>query len=105
MNGLLRTGEDGTRFIDYLGASENEFEAFEDYLSFIGRHAALIRQNLVASHRPAIRRKYLWLARYHNDIVSQIRMRFETGELSADNFIAIVKRDASAVLDELVLHC
>jgi hypothetical protein len=104
VNGLLREGEDGTRFIDYLGASENEFDAFEDYLAFVGRHAALIRQNLAASHKPTIRRKYLWLARYHNDIVSRIHSRFAAGELSAENFLAAFQRDAAEVLDELIVH-
>lgn len=104
VNGLLRTGEDGTRFIDYLGASENEFEMFDDYLAFLGRHAELIRQNLSASHRPAIRRKYLWLARYHNDIVAQIRLRFESGELCAETFLALTGREPAAVLDELLVQ-
>lgn len=52
VNGLLRTGDDETRFTDYLFASENEFDAFEDYIFFFGRHAALIRKNLAAPHRP-----------------------------------------------------
>ncbi|WCK05864.1 MULTISPECIES: hypothetical protein [Agrobacterium] len=104
VNRLLRIGEDGTRFIDYLGASEDEYDAFEDYIAFLDRHAALIRLNLAEVRKPTIRRKYLWLASYHNDIVSQIRLRFEAGELSAVNFLALVGREAADVLGELIVH-
>ncbi|WP_245285061.1 MULTISPECIES: hypothetical protein [Agrobacterium] len=101
---LLRTGEDGTRFIDYLGASEDEHDAFEDYVAFLDRHAALIRQNLAEAYKASIRRKYLWLARYHNDIVSEIRSRFGAGQLSAANFLAVVGKEATVVLDELIVR-
>lgn len=104
VNGLLRTGEDGTLFIDYLGASESEFEVFEDYLALLERHANIIRQNLTASHRAAIRRKYLWLARYHNDIVSLVPLRFGSGDLSAENFLAVTGKDAAGVLDGLIVN-
>ncbi len=104
VNRLLRTGEDGTRFIDYLGASEDEHDAFEDYVAFLDRHAALIRQNLAEAYKSSIRRKYLWLARYHNDIVSEIRSRFDAGQLSAANFLAVVGRAATDVLDELIVR-
>lgn len=104
VNRLLRTGEDGTRFIDYLGASEDEHDAFEDYVAFLDRHAALIRQNLAEAYKSSIRRKYLWLARYHNDIVSEIRSRFDAGQLSAANFLAVVGREATDVLDELIVR-
>ncbi len=105
VNGLLRIGEDGTRFIDYLAASEGEFDTFQGYLAFVGRHAALIRQNLAQAHKPTIRRKYLWLARYHNDVVSQLRIRFEQGELSAANFLAAFEIEAAEFLDELLVTC
>ncbi|MBX5273205.1 hypothetical protein HJB99_31945 [Rhizobium sp. NLR17b] len=101
---LLRTGEDGARFIDYLGASEDEHDAFEDYVAFLDRHAALIRQNLAEAYKASIRRKYLWLARYHNDIVSEIRSRFDAGQLSAANFRAVVGKEATDVLDELIVR-
>lgn len=104
VNRLLRTGEDGTRFIDYLGASEDEHDAFEDYVAFLDRYAALIRQNLAEAYKASIRRKYLWLARYHNDIVSEIRSRFDAGQLSAANFLAVVGRAATDVLDELIVR-
>ncbi|MCD2180302.1 hypothetical protein [Rhizobium sp. C1] len=104
VNSLLRTGEDGTRFIDYLGASESEFDTFEGYLRFVERHATLIRENLAASHRPTVRRKYVWLARYHNEVVAQIRRKFEVGELSTDSFRAVFERDANEMLAELLVR-
>ncbi len=52
VDGLLRIGEDGTRFIDYLGASEGEFDTLGNYLAFMEKHADLIRRNLGTAHKP-----------------------------------------------------
>ncbi len=101
---LLRVGEDGTRFIDYLRASESEFDEFESYLTFLKRHAALIRENLASDHRPTIRRKYVWLARYHNAVVGQIRGEFESGERSQEHFLAIYATAAFEELDSVLVY-
>ncbi|MBX4898759.1 hypothetical protein [Rhizobium bangladeshense] len=103
VNGLLRVGEDGTRFIDYLAASESEFDTFEGYIAFVGRHADPIRQNLSQVHKPRIRRKYVWLARYHNEVISNIRIRFESGELSATDLRTAFGKEATELLAELVV--
>ncbi|TCP99550.1 hypothetical protein C8J46_103438 [Sphingomonas sp. PP-F2F-A104-K0414] len=83
---LLRRGEDGTRFVDYLAASESEFDDFAGYLTFLDNHAAMVRNNLVAKLKPAVRRKYAWLARYHNDVIDTLTDEFENGRRSAGDF-------------------
>jgi hypothetical protein len=83
---LLRLGDDGTRFIDYLAASESEFDDFGEYLEFLKTHAELVRDNLVRGHRPAVRRKYVWLARYHNEVVKTLRTEFKSGRRSVPAF-------------------
>lgn len=64
--GLLATGDDGIRYIDYL-AQIGEFDSPAHYLEFLGRHAELIRkgrEETKTDRRTA--RKFEWLARYHN---------------------------------------
>lgn len=85
---LLRRGEDGTRFVDYLAASESEFDDFAGYLTFLDNHAAMVRNNLVAKLKPAVRRKYAWLARYHNDVIDTLTEEFKSGRRSAEDFSA-----------------
>ncbi len=104
VNGLLRVGEDGTRYIDYLTAGEREFDDFASYLQFIERHADLLRRNLGTNHRPNVRRKYVWLARYHNVVLERIRVEFENGQRSLQSFQAIYSRDALVCLDALVVE-
>ncbi|AGB73105.1 MULTISPECIES: hypothetical protein [Rhizobium] len=104
VNGLLRVGEDGTRYIDYLTAGEGEFDDFANYLQFMERHADLLRRNLGTTHRPNVHRKYVWLARYHNDVLEKMRVEFENGQRSLQSFQAIYSRDALACLDALVVE-
>lgn len=85
---LLRRGEDGTRFVDYLAASESEFDDFASYLTFLNNHAAMVRNNLIARLKPAVRRKYAWLARYHNDVIDTLIKEFENGRRSVEEFSA-----------------
>ncbi len=72
---LLGTGEDGTRFIDYLRASRNEFDSFEEYLNFLEQHATLIREGRAEVTDRRTLRKYAWLSCYHNSCIEEIRER------------------------------
>ena len=75
IDGLLATGDDGIRYIDYL-AQLGEFDSPAHYLLFLERHAALIRrgrEETKADRRTA--RKFEWLARYHN---AQVFLQKET---------------------------
>jgi hypothetical protein len=67
---LLRRGDDGLWFIDYLKAIEREMdEPDTDYPNFMRQHRDLITAN--AKTQPLESRasqKYLWLAEYHNTV-------------------------------------
>ena len=49
---LLRVDGDGKRFIDYLAASETEFDDPSGYIAFLANHAELVRGNLTP-HSPS----------------------------------------------------
>lgn len=82
INDLLRIGEDGTRFVDYLAAGERAFDKFSSYLAFLEQHAELVRSNLIEGHPGAVRRKYVWLGHYHNTVIGEICTDFATGQRS-----------------------
>lgn len=58
---LLRVDVDGTRFVDYLGASESEFDDPAGYFLFLRSHAELVRGKLAAT-TGRVREKFEWLA-------------------------------------------
>ncbi len=103
VNGLLRIGEDGTRFIDYLAASESEFDDFGGYLSFLDAHAKLVRSNLGGGHRSSVRRKYVWLARYHNDVVETLRGEFRSSVRSNEVFEELFGSDPLSYLETFLI--
>jgi hypothetical protein len=72
LRSLLRT-ENGVSYVDYLRASESEFDYPEtDYFDFLKRHKQLIESNLQKhSGNARIRKKYEWLAHYHNTVVNK----------------------------------
>jgi hypothetical protein len=69
---LLAVGEDGTRYINYLAAAESEIDE-GGYPDFLHRHAELIRDGRVAASDLRVKRKFEWLARYHNATVVPMR--------------------------------
>lgn len=84
---LLRADADSTRFIDYLGASESEFDDPAGYFAFLEQHAGLVREKLAATS-DRVRSKFEWLARYHNAVVEEILAEFDDGRRSAEAFEA-----------------
>lgn len=82
---LLRVDTDGTRFIDYLVASESEFASSLEYFSFLDSHAKLVRDKLAAT-TGRVRAKFEWLAAYHNCTVRQIIDEFNSNERSNEAF-------------------
>lgn len=69
---LLKRGDDGLYFIDYLGGMQGEFDEFESYLELLRRHKALIDRGLsAAANGTAVRQKYRWSAIYHNRQVTE----------------------------------
>lgn len=70
---LLRQGDDGMWFIDYVAAFEGELDEHEMYPIFLRRHREVIlagAQN--HSQLNSILSKFVWMANYHNQIISNL---------------------------------
>lgn len=80
VDSLLGTGEDGTRFIDYLRASRKEFEDLGSYLKFLERHGDLVCKGRTQNWDRRTRRKYEWLACYHNRCVTELHEEAVTSD-------------------------
>lgn len=90
---LLASGDDGTLYIDYLHASEAEFDSGVDYLEFLTRHHAIVQNGLLEFSSGSVRRKYVWLQNYHNKAVRSMIDRVDASpelqrELETDYEIA-----------------
>ncbi len=72
---LLRKGEDGTLFIDYLVGARRNVDRPPQYIQFLEQHANLIRHGLRAFSAGSVRKKYLWLAHYHNSVIDNFTMK------------------------------
>ncbi len=73
MGKLLRQGDDGMWFIDYVAALEGELDEPEMYPIFLRRHREVILAGAQKhSQLNAILRKFVWMANYHNQIVSDL---------------------------------
>ena len=70
---LIRQGDDGIWFIDYACAVESELDEIEMYPIFLKTHRDLI---ISRSERyqalSGIMSKYVWLAHYHNQVISEM---------------------------------
>jgi hypothetical protein len=99
---LLRVDVDGTRFVDYLGASESEFDDPAGYFLFLRSHAELVRGKLAAT-TGRVREKFEWLAAYHNSVVENVVAEFEDGSRSAEAFMAEFDVDPEPFLRAMVI--
>lgn len=79
----IAVGEDGSYFLDYLSAADaGEFDDGEiGRFSFLVRHRDLIEQQL-QSTQGRVRRKFIWLANYHNHFVARLRTRYDMEDAS-----------------------
>ena len=70
---LLRQGDDGMWFIDYVAALEGELDEHEMYPIFLRRHREVILAG-VQNHSQlnSILSKFVWMANYHNQIISNL---------------------------------
>jgi len=100
---LLRVDPDGTRFIDYLGASESEFDDPADFFLFLESHAELVRRKLAAT-TGRVREKFEWLAAYHNSVVKDVVTQFADGRRSAGEFIAEYDLDPEPFLSTMIIN-
>lgn len=72
INKLIRQGDDGLYAIDYLGAIRGEMdfpEAFPDYLAEVKKQ--IVSQAGAAAGKHSILQKYLWMAKYLNEVSSK----------------------------------
>ncbi|WP_366655331.1 hypothetical protein [Fodinicurvata sp. EGI_FJ10296] len=72
INSFITSGDDGTLFLDYIRASRSEYDDYESYFGFLSQHSALIRAGLSQERDLRTRRKYVWLARYHDRCVREL---------------------------------
>jgi len=100
--GILAAGDDGTKYIDYLRA-DAEFDDPGLYFQFLQDHAKLIREGRKASQDRRIRRKYEWLAAYHNKRIQAIRQNFLSSKERADWFTHEYEIDPSDYLQEVTV--
>lgn len=69
---MLRRGDDGLWFIDYLQAMRSELDNPEFHPDLVAQHRAMILENISsASPQSRVFQKYLWLAHYLNDVVKR----------------------------------
>jgi len=70
---LTKQGDDGLRFIDYVGAMEDELDDPAIYPDYLLKHKKIICEG--AKKSQSINQtlfKYLWMAKYHNDSIGKI---------------------------------
>ncbi len=73
---MLKQGDDGIWFIDYGRAIERELDEPEMYPKFLERHRELIIEGVREYKlKDNVLGKYLWLAKYHNQIVQEIKSK------------------------------
>lgn len=89
MGRLLRQGDDGMWFIDYVAALEGELDEHEMYPIFLRRHREVILAGAQKhSQLNAILSKFVWMANYHNQIVSNLdEDACESYDLDKDDFL------------------
>jgi hypothetical protein len=105
IEGLLATGEDGTRYIDYLRASRSEFEYVGGWLEFLNRHASLVRDGLAQPSNHRVARKFEWLARYHDGCVAELLEETTSSDAMADELYEDgVKVDLASLIAGLFVH-
>jgi hypothetical protein len=70
---LLRRGDDGMWFVDYLRAVESELDDIDMYPHFLRAHRQLVLSGAKRfSGLTGAISKYLWLASYHNERISAL---------------------------------
>lgn len=85
LRGFLKRGDDGLWFVDYLAAMRYELDDPDFYPALISRHRSLVIDNAArAGASLRVLQKYLWLARYHNDVCGRTGMEADLLITSAD---------------------
>jgi hypothetical protein len=85
---LVRKGDDGLYFIDYLGAIRNEMdepEAFPEYLADLKKE--IVSQAVSAASNLSVLQKYLWMAKYLNSVAARYT------DCASNNQVLITAKD------------
>ena len=81
---LLRRGDDGLWFIDYLKSIRREMDDPQGHPDFVLRHKAMIVTNAAKAVSLRTLQKYLWLATYHNQVCNELYQAPELLVLQSD---------------------
>jgi hypothetical protein len=67
---LIRQGDDGMWFLDYVAALDGEFDEYKMYPIFLERHRQIILSSAKKhSKLNAVLSKFVWMANYHNQVI------------------------------------
>ncbi len=85
---MLKRGDDGLWYVDYLYAAYEEVDEPESYPELLDSHRAMIvSRAAAAAANPGVLQKYLWLAGYHNDVCA--RRNHQTGLIGRPDIPAL----------------
>lgn len=74
---LLKQGDDGMWFINYAKAIETELDDIDMYPIFLQRHKEVILAGVEHQDKlNTVLSKFIWMAHYHNQIVSNIEHKW-----------------------------
>ena len=72
---LLKQGDDGLHFIDYLNKMSTEFDHYGSYLEMLQKHKEVIEKNLSEQEKGSpVWQKYSWMKIQHNRIVRRLSL-------------------------------
>ncbi|MBN3808511.1 hypothetical protein [Paraburkholderia sp. Ac-20347] len=94
---ILRKDSDGIHFVDYLRAFLSEIDEADNIPVFLQRHKEIILQNAGgADELSSVAAKYLWMASYHNGLISEIK------DESFEHY-GLQRKDLEVTLEEMPL--
>lgn len=101
---FIGVSDDGSYFLDYLSAAgPGEFDlGVKGQLSFLGRHRTLIVEGL-QNDESKIRRKFVWLASYHNRFITKLRADYDLTDNNSA-FEAEIGLSPQAMFDSLQIE-
>lgn len=102
--GYIAVADDGSLFLDYLrGADPGLFDAGDaGRFQFLQRHRDLIVDGLAVPDA-RVRRKFAWLANYHNRFIAELREQYDMNDPSGE-FAEEIGVAPSSLFDGLVIR-
>lgn len=94
----LAMGDDGLCYVDYLRATRLELDDPDYYPEFLQRHKdTVLLQGKNHSTLSNVSSKYIWLANYHNKVISELSEEFFTYYSITRTDLLISQKDMSAL--------